>query len=46
VPKYRGEFKEKIVQKMMPSNSQSLAQISRDTEGFFKGSPGAYADVN
>jgi len=31
VPKYSEEFKEKIVQKMMPPNSQSVAQISRDT---------------
>ncbi|MBT5236251.1 MAG: transposase, partial [Candidatus Marinimicrobia bacterium] len=31
MPKYSEEFKEKIVQKMMPPNSQSVAQISRDT---------------
>jgi len=31
VPRYSEEFKEKIVQKMMPPNSQSVAQISRDT---------------
>jgi transposase len=31
VPRYSEEFKEKIVQKMMPPNSQSIAQISRDT---------------
>lgn len=29
--KYSDEFKEKIVQKMMPPNSQSVAQIHRDT---------------
>jgi len=31
VPKYSEEFKEKIIQKMMPPNSQSVAQISRET---------------
>ena len=29
--RYSEEFKEKIVQKMMPPNSQSVAQISRET---------------
>jgi len=31
VSKYSEEFKEKIVQKMMPPNSQSVAHISRET---------------
>ena len=31
MPRYSEEFKEKIVQKMMPPNSQSVAQISRET---------------
>ena len=31
MPRYSVDFKEKIVQKMMPSNSQSAAQISRET---------------
>jgi transposase len=30
VPQYSEEFKEKIVQKMMPPNSQSLTQFSRE----------------
>ena len=29
--RYSNEFKEQIVRKMMPPNSQSVAQISRDT---------------
>jgi len=31
VPKYSKELKETIVQKMMPPNAQSIAQICRDT---------------
>lgn len=31
MPKYSKEFKETIVQKMMPPNAQSIAQICRDT---------------
>ena len=31
MPRYSEEFKEKIIQKMMPPNSQSVAQISRET---------------
>ena len=31
MPKYSKEFKETIVQKMMPPNAQSIAQIGRDT---------------
>ena len=31
MPRYSEEFKEKIVEKMMPPNSQSVAQISRET---------------
>jgi len=31
VAKYSDEFKEKIIQKMMPPNAQSIAQIHRDT---------------
>lgn len=31
MPRYSDEFKEKIVQKMMPPNSQSVAQIHRET---------------
>ena len=31
MPRYSEEFKEKIVQKMMQPNSQSVAQISRET---------------
>lgn len=31
MPRYSEEFKERIVQKMMPPNSQSVAQISRET---------------
>jgi transposase len=31
VPKYSEEFKEKIVQKMIPPNSQSVTQISHET---------------
>ena len=31
MPRYSEEYKEKIVQKMMPPNSQSVAQISRET---------------
>ncbi|MES9905891.1 MAG: transposase, partial [Sedimenticola sp.] len=30
MPRYSEEFKEKIVQKMMPPNSMSVAQVSRD----------------
>jgi len=31
MPRYSEEFKEKIVEKMMPPNAQSVAQIHRDT---------------
>ncbi|WP_419583373.1 transposase, partial [Thiolapillus sp.] len=31
MPRYSREFKETIVQKMMPPNAQSIAQIHRDT---------------
>jgi len=31
MPRYSEEFKEKIVQKMMPPNSMSVAQVSRET---------------
>ncbi len=31
MPRYSEEYKEKIVQKMMPPSSQSVAQISRET---------------
>ena len=31
MPRYSEEFKDKIVQKMVPPNSQSVAQISRET---------------
>jgi transposase-like protein len=31
VARYNKEFKEKIIQKMMPPNAQSIAQIHRDT---------------
>ena len=31
MPRYSEEFKDKIVQKMVPPNSQSVAQIGRET---------------
>ena len=31
MPRYSEEFKEKIVQRMMPPNAQSIAQIQRET---------------
>ena len=31
MPRYSQEFKDKIVQKMMPPNAQRIAQIHRDT---------------
>jgi len=32
MPRYSDEFKERIVQKMMPPNFQSIAHISRETQ--------------